>query len=488
MPIQDIKDMTSFKWATVAAVEPLSVQLDGDTAPLAMVPDTLVYPLSVGERVRVELSQRKAVVHGSSLGGSKVQYATLGPYWTFGAPYVTMADGTMKTVGGHASTYVPTNGDSVAVLPLRDGTGEVYVLGKAVKDPTPGLLAFVKPTYQNGWTDYGGGWNPGAFSKTADGIVSLSGLVKPVTNSNVLTTIFNLPVGFRPDYDLVFDTNNTDTVRSLVVKANGDIQMITNNGASTFFINLDGICFPAAGVANWVTTGITLQNGFTQITAGLGGAFAGLNFGPVRYWEDTNGLVWWQGVLLHPTAVTADNTPMILFPAALAAESREHHFVSETDNVWGAIGINSTNSYHSLNWKIGNQTSNTQLSLNRVVYPKASQMTGFVYPALGSGWVQGAGTQFTVPGYKKLANGMIYVQGFMNSGSVATASKIWNQPAGTRPSWYDTGHAGAGAMFNRPSNATTRARILGDQNGDWSIEQGNNGWVSLDGMIYIPRS
>jgi hypothetical protein len=47
----------------------LQVTLDGDTAPLAMVPDSLVDPLSMatGARVRVELSKRKAIIHGTSL-------------------------------------------------------------------------------------------------------------------------------------------------------------------------------------------------------------------------------------------------------------------------------------------------------------------------------------------------------------------------------------------------------------------------------------
>lgn len=66
----DVKDLTSFKWATVVANAPLSIQLDGDSQPLALIPDTLVDPLtlSAGDRVRVELSLRKVVVHGVASG------------------------------------------------------------------------------------------------------------------------------------------------------------------------------------------------------------------------------------------------------------------------------------------------------------------------------------------------------------------------------------------------------------------------------------
>lgn len=69
--ITSVSDITSFKWASVMANNPLSIKLDGDTAALALIPDSLVDPLSlsVGDRVRVELSLRKVVVHGVA-GGS----------------------------------------------------------------------------------------------------------------------------------------------------------------------------------------------------------------------------------------------------------------------------------------------------------------------------------------------------------------------------------------------------------------------------------
>lgn len=74
MPVNDITDMTSFKWATVTAVPPtaLAIKLDGDTVALALVPDSLVDPtqLLVGDRVRVELSVRKCIIHGKANEGA----------------------------------------------------------------------------------------------------------------------------------------------------------------------------------------------------------------------------------------------------------------------------------------------------------------------------------------------------------------------------------------------------------------------------------
>ena len=60
----------TFTWATVTAVNPLAIKLDGDSAALGLIPDSLVDPLSltVGDRVRVEQSLRRVVVHGRSGG------------------------------------------------------------------------------------------------------------------------------------------------------------------------------------------------------------------------------------------------------------------------------------------------------------------------------------------------------------------------------------------------------------------------------------
>lgn len=70
--IESVKDLTSFKWATVTSVAPLAVKLDGDTVALSLVPDSLVDPLtlSVSDRVRVELTERKVVIHGVNNAGA----------------------------------------------------------------------------------------------------------------------------------------------------------------------------------------------------------------------------------------------------------------------------------------------------------------------------------------------------------------------------------------------------------------------------------
>jgi len=74
MTIRDIKDITSFKWGTIVDTDPIQLRLDGDESPLSLTPDSLVDPLGLasGDRVRVELSLRKAVIHGVARGSDRL--------------------------------------------------------------------------------------------------------------------------------------------------------------------------------------------------------------------------------------------------------------------------------------------------------------------------------------------------------------------------------------------------------------------------------
>jgi hypothetical protein len=54
-----------------------------------------------------------------------------------------------------------------------------------------------EPGFQNGWSNYGGGWPAMRFTKLSDGTVHLQGLVKDGTVGSGVP-IFALPAGYRP--------------------------------------------------------------------------------------------------------------------------------------------------------------------------------------------------------------------------------------------------------------------------------------------------
>lgn len=130
--ITDIRDITSFKWASVTGTNPLAIKLDGDSAPLALIPDSLVDPatLAAGDRVRVELSLRKVVVHGVSKGvperGTTAQRVARYPDPTTDAQRVALANRRVQwfnTEKGWWESYFTSITTGLTVQPLRTTSG-----------------------------------------------------------------------------------------------------------------------------------------------------------------------------------------------------------------------------------------------------------------------------------------------------------------------------------------------------------------------------
>lgn len=121
--------MASWRWATVTSVDPLRVTPDGDTSPLAEAPDTLVAGLGEGDRVRLVVVARRALILGRAGGApSTAQHGTF-------TVNVVAASGT----GTAAITFqepfatVPdvqvTSGDTRLVVEVRDVTTTGFNIG-----------------------------------------------------------------------------------------------------------------------------------------------------------------------------------------------------------------------------------------------------------------------------------------------------------------------------------------------------------------------
>ncbi len=184
--------MTDFAWATVTAVDPIAVRLDGDALSVPFAPDSLVAvdTLAVGDRVRCELSERRLVIHGRSNGEDSRSFllgmAYLWPGSSPLPPYLLPLEG--QTIVGGVSSHsglavVHPEWVSGADLVLPDWRGRVPVgqlpgdslfgiPGALVGSKTHTLTVAELPNLQGQLTPHGaeggsGFWNPtGVFSSS----------------------------------------------------------------------------------------------------------------------------------------------------------------------------------------------------------------------------------------------------------------------------------------------------------------------------------
>lgn len=316
--ITDLQDITSFKWATIASSSPLSILLDGDTAPLALVPDSLIDPrlLWPGDRVRVELSLRKAVIHGKSAG-----------VFTDSPRFIDMRP-----------------------LPLA-----------------------------NGWSQYDKfetGWTRSSYGKSADGIVVLNGLIMGGTLA-VGTVIATLPPGYRPDYSMIWGVNNSDTNRAISIFTNGDI--VIRGAITANFISLAGISFPAAGVASWTTIGAA---GSGSSWANSWGPHVDTQFGPPRYWMDPYGMVWVQGLIAGGSTAAYNTPMISLPASHMAKRYNHINTASSDQFGFVGIDWTGSGASASILWKSGTTGNNWVTLSGVVYESVASVLTWTVPLAL----------------------------------------------------------------------------------------------------------
>lgn len=118
---------STFTWATVTALGPLRIRLDGDAIALPFTPDSLVDPvlLAVDDRVRCEISNNRALVLGVAGGSAPVDVVPIGVVqWFAGAAAPTadwlIANGAAVSRTTYADLYAALGGAS---SPYGQGNG-----------------------------------------------------------------------------------------------------------------------------------------------------------------------------------------------------------------------------------------------------------------------------------------------------------------------------------------------------------------------------
>jgi hypothetical protein len=106
-----------------------------------------------------------------------------------------------------------------------------------VPGPVSGTLSTTDdwkvPTLLNGWVDYGGTNPPAGYRKEGEWIY-LRGAVKNGTVGTTGSTMFTLPVGYRPAFNVFFPVvTGAGVIGQVGVQPDGDVPAIS--GTNTFF-------------------------------------------------------------------------------------------------------------------------------------------------------------------------------------------------------------------------------------------------------------
>lgn len=391
--------------------------------------------------------------------------AWIDPFWTSGKPRITLEGETQMTTQGYPwlDSFTPQRGDNVLVIP----TANDMVIAGRIKEGNQ-FLNQIELDKRNGWRDYSGGWAGGAVTKSPDGIVILTGLIAVDSSAGAAsgTVIAKLPEGFRPDMDDNFGVNHADNSRVISIRANGDITL--RSGFVGGFISLNGIAFPAAGVANW-TTVKTFLNGFEA-------SYTEPQFAPPGYWVAPNGICWLRGGVkrTNPASLPADNAQFFALPANAAAKKQNHLITSSQDN-FGAIGVGA-GATPGIEWKNGTSGIG-HVGLAGAFYETVSAPANlYVLQSLDRGSNYGPNfTQFSAA----QTNGYVMLQGLVGGLTIGTGSKVF--PAGMRSNSVN------GQLFHRTS-AQARGRLDISGSGNVVPLQGSSAWMSFDNLIYAPQA
>tara|TARA_R110000803_G_scaffold54770_1_gene111563 strand:- start:209 stop:1639 length:1431 start_codon:yes stop_codon:yes gene_type:complete len=136
-------------------------------------------------------------------------------------------------VANYELTLESTNA-SMTLDITSSGTGTLTINPDAIS-----LETSIAPTLLNSWVNYGGTRQVAGYYKDKYGIVHLDGVIKSGTTTNP-TSLFVLPVGYRPGATIKFATSSNAAFASLFIDSGGNVYY--ESGSNVDF-SLSGIQF-----------------------------------------------------------------------------------------------------------------------------------------------------------------------------------------------------------------------------------------------------
>lgn len=255
--------------------------------------------------------------------------------------------------------------------------------------------------------------------KLPSGIVVLTGLLYVTAAPAAGNLIFVLPVGMRPDYDLLYKVEMADQARTINIRANGNVE-VYGNGWPSNYLTLDGIAFPAAGVASW--TAITTWAANFDRNPAWDAAY-----GVPAYWKDPYGFVWFRGLARVAVATSADDTRMFNLPAGYVADQPQHIRTSGNDSYASVQFMN-----QGLNWKAASPgTVGTWISLAGVIgvtVEAGLNNPWRIFHRFGNSWANYNTANFPAAQWLLREDGLRMIRGLLTAGTLGQRATVTPTP------------------------------------------------------------
>ncbi len=451
--------VTAVNWGT----NKCTVQYTGDDNPV-IVNTGKTEPM-VGQIVRIEgIGTDKYVADIVGSHDSSPITGQIDPLFTAGNPQVIL-DGTSGALDPRTtcwnSSYSPAPGDKIIAFPTRNN--QIYI--QPISLSTANAFArFIPPNLQNGWVAYGSGYKNPGFTKTDNGIVSLSGTIKGGTKSNGVI-LFELPTGFRPSsqylsFVVCGGSNNQPVV--IDVREDGKVSVKNFGGAAdNAYLSLDGICFPEASLEESLTWDVpTYQTGFENL--------GNPKLPDFSFAKDSLNTIWHRGFFMGNTTPVSESIALIR-PTGYAPDL-QLHTSSASNTLYTSTDIRPTG---GTAYKSGGYDF---ISLSGKPYILGGTSGWTNIPYLGT-WTTHIPGSFSPASFFKRPDGMVILRGLVKR--TGTDSLIATLPAGTRPK--------SRLMFTSSAlNAFARIDIL--PTGVITLVTGSaTSWVSLDSIAFMPE-
>lgn len=424
----------------------------------------------------VERRLNKRITFPEQLPQAPVSALLHGTYRGAGDAQVSL-DGGATHIGPLAwmTPYIPWASRRVNLG--YDSTGNLVILGHG-EDQTSVL------TLESNWLTYNeenvdSDWANPRVVRLISGIVVLSGLIEAQGTPTADSLILTLPTWARPDTDMLHYVNQSDTAKAIRILANGRVEVSGSGWTASGFVSLDGIAFPAAGVATWTDIG----SGGSTWGANFEAWTASTNWGTPAFWKDPFGFVWFRGLVRVKTATSSDNTSIALLPATHRA-NLEQHFRTAGNEGFSGIGARPGD---GINWKVGSIGSvGAWLSLTSVLIATSDTTTlpWSLITEYANSWAIHAGSWPPVAVLRR-ADGLCMGRGLISGGTLGTG-RAFVVPQET---WPRHGRLIIDTMAN---GARGRVDFSGDsepetarKRGGVQVINGSNAWVALDGLKWM---